>query len=551
MPKRRLTLFLLRESVNDPLTALRESPEITYSLKDTVSADGKLVVRTTPKPVPPKWADFVESASATSLTPLSVASSSAVMFIPAERRWFAITFGYGRALLDEDQIEPMFGLKTVVNRVDPENLRSIDIKTFQATQFQIRQQATGTTPLDTFGLNVRRDILNAVAGKPSNSELGSTLAGRDSLSLSVDVSADGLVNLCKLAFNAFKDTKYKERFGWIDTLQPVKDQREIARLDGDLLKAIQSGSDDASLGLAVPDILDPERLSGFRYTGHGSSSELYTDLDIVTLRDIVAKTGKLSADWLKKQKIAYFFENDTTPSGHWTIYKCLFAQISDSHGTHVLSLGQWYEVEPSYVQEVDAYVADRTSLPLSDICFPDNEDETNGEEEYNAFTAQLLDMRCQDQQFVYLGGQRNKIEPCDLLSRDGKLIHVKRKTRSSTLSHLYAQARVSSELLRREQSFFSKWQDQIKKDKSDPKAKEYLKAITWPCNPAKHEVILVVLAANPEQLPEKLPFFAKIELMGLAQLLSEVGYRMSFGSAFEIAKTKKKPPSSGSKAKKT
>lgn len=52
-----------------------------------------------------------------------------------------------------------------------------------------------------------------------------------------------------------------------------------------------------------------------------------------------------------------------------------------------------------------------------------------------------------DKSLVQIPGQTT-FEPCDLLSADGRLMHVKRKTRSSTMSHVLSQALTSTQMLR-------------------------------------------------------------------------------------------------------
>ena len=46
-------------------------------------------------------------------------------------RIFAVVFGHGRHLLNDGVTEERFGLKVVLNSVDPKNLRSIDKTTFR------------------------------------------------------------------------------------------------------------------------------------------------------------------------------------------------------------------------------------------------------------------------------------------------------------------------------------------------------------------------------------------------------------------------------------
>jgi len=538
MPNRKLTIFLLQESIKTPSQALRSAMEV-LPVDATLGPTAGLVVKIMPEPREPTWKDFVGQYTEKPLQFIPTQSSSAVLFVQASGRLFALTFGYGRSLLEPDAVEPMFGLKVVVNRVDPDKLRSLDVKTFQATTFQVRQQAAGVTPLDTFGLNVRRDILNAVAGKPTGDELGTSLAGRDSLTTSIDLKKGDLILLCERCLAAFSDDKYKDRFGWIDTLRPVRDSKLTESLDTAVANALKSGQING-IDLVMPDILDPERITGFKYVGLDERHELHTDLDIEDFLDMIEDKSLITSTWLKKKSVRYYAEDDSSAINEWSVYKCLAAQLAlpGNSKQFVLSTSQWFEVEPSYVKQIDDAVSDRSFIPFPDIYFPECCDASMAEEDYNAFTSDYLQAHCQDRQLVYLGGHRDKIEPCDILTIDGKLIHVKRKTRSSSLSHLFAQARVSADLLRREKSFNEKWVKQLKA----AKAASFAKSLKWPCKPENHDVILAVLAGNPEELPEKLPFFARMELVTLAQGLNDAGFRCCFTGLYEEVATKKKGP---------
>ncbi|MBX3109976.1 MAG: TIGR04141 family sporadically distributed protein [Fimbriimonadaceae bacterium] len=536
MARQKLTVFLLREEVKTPGDALRSAMTV-IPVDASLGANGGLVVKEQPAPTEPAWKGFIAGVTTAPLPALKNQSSAAVLFVEASDRLFAITFGYGRALLDIDQVEPMFGLKVVINRVDADRLRSIDIRTFQATQFQIRQQAAGVSPLDTFGLDVRRDVLNAVAGKPTADTLGSTLAGKDSLSTSLEVAPGNIKLFCEDCWSAFCDDVYKERFGWIDTLRVVRDQKTVDLLDNHVVKKMQANALDG-LDLMMPDIIDPERVTGFKYSGIDARDELHSDIDLADLLGIVVDLTAVSVDWLKRKEIKYYDASETSAIGHWSIYKCLAAQVSlaSTGPQYVLSSGTWYEVDDSYVSEINSQVRDIEFLPLSDLVFPACEDDTMAEEDYNWAAAETLGAYCQDQKLVYLGGQKNRIEPCDIFTATGQLIHVKRKTRSSSLSHLFAQARVSAELLRRDKGFNDKWIKQLKADN----AKSFASLLKWPCKPASHEIVLAILAPNCGQLPEELPFFAKMELVGLVQSLKEVGFSVSFAGVHEVVATRKK-----------
>lgn len=539
MGKQKLTLFLLKDSVKTIGDALRTHLDI-IPVNAILGANAGLVLKAQPEPKEPGWKSFLEGVSVDALAFMPTQSCAAALFIEAKGRMFALTFGYGRALLDAEQIEPMFGLKVVINRVDAERLRSVDVKTFQATQFQIRQQAAGVSPLDTFGLNVRRDVLNAVAGKPTSEDLGTPLAGRDSLTTSIDLASGDITLFCERSWDAFVDTRYKDRFGWIDTIRPVRTTATLDKLDLTLAARISVGTLDG-IDLMMPDILDPERISGFKYVGIDDRDELHSDIDIQDMLDAIPDPTVVTVEWLKSKHIKYYDVNETSAIGEWTVYKCLAAQVTLPGETSqfVLSAGAWYEIEQDYVDDVNSQVADSIFLPHSAVQFPDCEDDSMIEEDYNWSTAQILGAYCQDQKLIYLGGQRNKVEPCDIFTLQGQLIHVKRKTRSSSLSHLFAQARVSAELLRREKTFHDKWVKELKSDK-EVNGKPFAAVLKWPCKPSTYEVILAIIATNAPRLPEELPFFAKMELVSLVQSLRDVGYLVSFAAIHEEVVKRKK-----------
>ena len=54
------------------------------------------------------------------------------MVVRASDHLFAFSFGGGRYLLRDDRLERDFGLRIVLNSVDPESLRSVDVRTLDA-----------------------------------------------------------------------------------------------------------------------------------------------------------------------------------------------------------------------------------------------------------------------------------------------------------------------------------------------------------------------------------------------------------------------------------
>jgi uncharacterized protein (TIGR04141 family) len=78
---------------------------------------------------------------------------------------------------------------------------------------------------------------------------------------------------------------------------------------------------------------------------------------------------------------------------------------------------------------------------------------------------------------VKVKGKTTPIEICDLLSEEGRFIHVKRKLSSSSLSHLFAQGYVSAELLQENSEYRLESLSTIQKQekaKAFPPASSYI-----------------------------------------------------------------------------
>lgn len=116
----------------------------------------------------------------------------------------------------------------------------------------------------------------------------------------------------------------------------------------------------------------------------------------------------------------------------WPVYRCLVYQVELDDRLFVLSARDWFRVDLDYRRQVEA---DVDALPRFEG-LPDADPDTD-EDTYNKKAAKHLDAACLDKRFVYDGGP-DKMEVCDVLTREGGFIHVKPRGASSTLSHLFS-----------------------------------------------------------------------------------------------------------------
>src|SRR5205823_3272284 len=99
------------------------------------------------------------------------ASSSAVLLVEAKSRLFAVTFGQGRYMVQDEALERDFGLRVVLNTVAPDQLKSVDAKTIEDTTVHTRRDVSHESALSAFGFDISRDLLRAVTGTPVDETL--------------------------------------------------------------------------------------------------------------------------------------------------------------------------------------------------------------------------------------------------------------------------------------------------------------------------------------------------------------------------------------------
>src|SRR4029077_14697466 len=138
----------------------------------------------------PLWAALFQGSTVPHLPSIHSQSTSAVWIVRAQKRVFALTFGYGRALLVPGCWEEDFGLKVTLNCVDIDRVRSVDRVKLDAIAQHSQIQSSREASIGDFGLDVEQDPLRAVTGKPLDLRLGSRLTGKDSLHVNVNVDLD-------------------------------------------------------------------------------------------------------------------------------------------------------------------------------------------------------------------------------------------------------------------------------------------------------------------------------------------------------------------------
>jgi uncharacterized protein (TIGR04141 family) len=480
-----------------------------------------LFVKSTP-PHPPRWLTYLAPHVRGGLTNLYAASSGAVLVVEAAEQVFAITLGQGRHLLNTAAFESDFGLKVVLNTVMPDQLKSVDAKTVEENTLHTRRELSRNSSFSAFGLDVSRDLLRAVTGKPQDVSLGPWLTGSDTLGMPTHFTLPELPMLAGRLLTAYRSDSYKEHFDFVDFLRPEKNPAIKLELEALLLEALQHRK-LGDIHLAAPEPLDWSDMDGFRFSTQPVGSSIECDPRITRYLDTKGD-GEISATSLRSDKMLAVSASTSYEQDSWPIFRCLVYQIEHEGQLYVLSGGDWFRVNLEFKErvygDVERFASKMDGLPEAD--------RGTSEDAYNTKAAVALDGVCLDKKFVYDGGP-DKMEICDILTRTGGFIHVKHRGSSSTLSHLFAQGINSAERFLQEEDFRAK--ARAIAVGVNPEFADVIPARRP--NADDHEITFAVITRSNRDTPLTLPFFSVVSLRAALLRLRAMGFRVSVAAVRE------------------
>ena len=506
-----LTIVAIRDNALSPHQILKEPDRHRPHpiVLDGVSI-GILYVKPS-KPITPKWLDFFEDSIDPKSLRLRSSSSAAVLLVRRNGKTFAVTFGHGRHMLDPEAIEAGFGLRTALNGIDADRIRSMDRRTLEAVSMYTREQASRESSLSMFDVNVQRDFLRSVTGSPLDSDLGTRVTGSDALTFTSHITIRTLLTKIDDWFQLSTKTAYKDNFGWVDNLADVRDSGKAGELDEVLVGQIRAQAWER-IWLAPPEIVDWSDIGGFKFRTNKESQPSFSELELDGYFDDRHRSpdDKRLLHNLKADSVFVQSRLHDTYVHKWKVYRCVCAEVEQGGVTYVLNEGKWYRIATEFAASVRTFVDNmsRTSVPL-----PQCENETEGD--YNERAAKASQLTLMDGRTVKAAPGRSQIEVCDLYDRGTRaFVHVKRYSGSSTLSHLFAQGEISA------QNMVSNAEFRRNARAKFPKAGLEVDSF----DPRRHEVAYAIIA-KPGKGEVTLPFFSAVNLRRTAEWLKLMGFR--------------------------
>ncbi|WP_099225384.1 DUF6119 family protein [Listeria costaricensis] len=350
--------------------------------------------------------------------------------------------------------------------------------------------------INSFAVDTQQDILQGITISLNQEvfekeKFGKTIDGRDALTITVINDITNIDELLELLYKYYIEQKYKSNgYEWIDYIEQVRDPGKMEELDSILLEQMKSSSID--LNLAPPELIDWDDFEGF-------SSEIDDNFDEIVL-DKFLPLGKLeesdTIQIIKDIVVDLIGSEEQTIKKSWKLYNCINSEVKEGQQKYILTNGNWYKVEDSYLQMLEKWWKDlniqKSSLPKYEkIHGKHNEGRYNEKQQENY---EILDKK-----LVRLP-QQDAIEVCDLY-KDGRFIHIKIYKSSSDISHLMAQALVSSDLFIGNEDFREKFNEKLSNKLDEAEIKRPTRE--------KYEIILGIIT-NKDNFD--LPFFTKVNL---------------------------------------
>lgn len=508
MAKNKLSIYLVKEGVTE-----KEIFEEESKVKVLKEYSPNKILYYLPSYIhDPNW---LKSFFDLECEELHQANSRAVLLnkleINDETRIFAIAFGYAKNLFAEDVLEEQFGLKIVLNTVGVNDIRKISKVSVGTNQKQSQEQMPKASNINEFGFDLDRDLIMNVTGK-CNDEVfeKANLIGGDIFSILVERDIDNIDEFLKYCYKKYKEDKYKENFEWIDNIKEVKAKNEKEELDKILIEYINNSQFDC-VWMSVPEVINWESVKGFNYT---NEDILYGDIFIEKFIESM-RNDLENIEQIRRRKIR-MFDIEDKEINKWGAYRCINAEIQYNQKSYCLNNGKWYYINKDFSNKIET---EYNNIKLSDLSFIDYSQEMEDEDEYNEKLTDSMDgyLIHKIGEIPFGGGTGNRVELCDVMTKNNELIHIKKNGGSAYLSHLFNQAAVSAELLL-DNSFRKKVNEKLEDNKFEKK-------FPTDFNATDYTIVVAIINKYHEERP-KIPFFSKVSLGYTIKRMRNFGYKV-------------------------
>ena len=463
---------------------------------------------------------------------------------------FAIPFGPGgSSLLDQSKIMRGWGRRAALNLLYDAGGALLDkghaLRKGRRAQFGrglvTEVQSSEEVALEALGFDRAQEILRAVTVAVKRTGGGRHVEGNDSFRLRWSGNFSNLSEICLEIEEIHQRLHYKKDFSFIDDLSKVGDLGLVKNVWSEVVSRISSGT-MGGLGLTPPVLLDlvGAEVDLFGVTNHAiKGGHRLSDFGVSEYASMLSVLGVLpvlDVAELKKHRIRVCVNGVVAMEEH--VFALLEGVVNYNAEDYVLNEGDVYAVSRRFVDELDdfidgidavepqAFVMPRFgSVPLRDK--PNRKKKTiervRDERAFNIEVAKAFGGLCLDgDNVVTIPSRTTTVEICDVLMPNKELIHTKIGVESATLSHLFAQAATSAELLLDSQDFRKEARLKVRQSarRDGKNAVDFDSSIPLSIrNGSMHNIALVIISKKwgsgtvaTAAVRDVIPFFSKINI---------------------------------------
>ncbi|NQO67274.1 TIGR04141 family sporadically distributed protein [Streptococcus suis] len=495
-----------------------------YFIVDTTEGagieEGRIyIANTTDSPV--EWIEELNKFTTSTISEEDYKNKSnkALLMLKYQKKIFSILYGYGRTMLKNSSIVKNFGLKTAINLISENNIKSINTLNISTDYIDTQRQSFNYVSQNFLDIKTDSEIIKSISGKASSNTSFNNIHGSDALQISVKANTT-VSKVLKEILNFYQGEQYKEKgFEWIDFIQPVKEDSVKLALDKQLIVNIREKNiEKISIGsnkLIDLSVVDGYFISGMKIRANYNNfyDDIPTELFLEYLEPMIENeiASKLNNSSL------YFWNNKTGKSEKIDkVYNCLLFETEYEDERYFLNNGEWFKIESDYYTSILQKIDSIPRSTIEPIACEINWNEAKYNEEF-AKTKPSDYQSFDKQNYQVPSWGKSKIEPADIITRDRKFIHVKKGGSSSSLSHLFAQGLVSAQLLKNDN-------DYIKHIEKKVQAKFGTSFIE---NNEIEVVFGVIDKRYKEKFDKFLPVFSMINLSQVYDNILNLGYKCS------------------------
>lgn len=506
---RSFSIFLLKQEFNESNSLKDDHTLAPVTNAQKLPSGASLYIMDT-NPSEPWWKDYWGIQQ-----PLKQVLKGSIVFLPVKKRFFALTFGHTWHQLKSESYEYDFGLKTALNALDPDKLKSTDILNPETAKRSRIQSATMDN-LTFFDFNRDESIVKKLTGKVKKEyeDILSHITGTSSLKISTTFDASSILSVCKKLLDMYGKNDYKKHFPDLQNIVPVKDPTLISSLNKKFIESLNSTSSDTIL--TIPELVEYNDSFYIKYSGEGRTKLQFDDVKLEDYKTYLQEKKEENFEFdirmLKKHELN-LVDSEGKSKKSYSIYKCLLFDCDLNGSFYHLCEGEWYSIEKNYIEKLQKSL---DPLFVEDDFFPAFKHPC--EAEYNkAIASTSPEYICLDKKNIAPQGQ-SQIEPCDVYHvKEGKarLVHIKISTRSSTLSHLFNQGLNSVEALRQEEESKTKLKNLLKESPEVDHS-----ALCAPIDQGAYEIVYgIITEKDSSKKSSALPFFSRISLARTSRTL--------------------------------